>query len=37
MFEVSLIFLNQLVILLPDLIALYIMFDLIGSLLFGKR
>lgn len=37
MFEVSLTFLNQLISLIPSLMALYILFDLIGSLLFGKR
>lgn len=37
MFEVSLTFLNQLISLLPGMIALYILFDLIGTLLFGKR
>jgi len=37
MFEVTTTFLNQLISLMPGLIALYILFDFIGSLLFGKR
>ena len=37
MFDITLTLLNQLVQLLPGLIALYILFDLIGALLFGKR
>lgn len=37
MFDVSLTFLNQLVTLIPDLMALYILFDFIGMLMFDKR
>lgn len=37
MFEVSLTLLSQLIDMLPFLIALYILFDFIGTLLFGKR
>ncbi len=37
MFEVATTFLEQLITLLPGLISLYILFDLIGALLFGKR
>lgn len=37
MFEVALTFLGQLISLIPTLIALFILFDLIGSLLFERR
>ncbi len=37
MFEIVLTLLQQLVSLLPGLIALYILFDLIGALLFERR
>lgn len=37
MFEISLVFLNQLIGLIPNLLALYILFDLIGCLLFERR
>lgn len=37
MFEISLTFVSQLIDLLPALIALYILFDFVGMLLFGKR
>ena len=37
MFDVALQFLEQLITLMPGLIALYILFDFMGSLLFGKR
>ncbi len=37
MFDVSLALLNQLITLIPGLMALYILFDLIGTLLFSKR
>lgn len=37
MFDVALQFLEQLITLIPGLIALYILFDFIGSLIFGKR
>lgn len=37
MFDIAMTFLNQLVQLIPGLIALYILFDLIGALLFEKR
>lgn len=36
MFDCALTFLTQLVSLIPGVIAIYILFDLIGSLLFGK-
>lgn len=36
MFDVAITFISQLVDLLPDLIALYILFDFIGMLLFGR-
>ncbi len=37
MFDVSLTLLSQLINLLPGLIGIYILFDLIGSLLFERR
>lgn len=37
MFEVSLQFLEQLITLIPGLLGIYILFDFIGSLLFGKK
>lgn len=37
MFEITTTLLNQLITLMPGLIALYILFDFIGALLFGKR
>lgn len=37
MFEISLSFLSQLIDLIPSLIALYILFDFVGMLLFDKR
>lgn len=37
MFDVALQFLEQLIEFMPGLIALYILFDFMGSLLFGKR
>ena len=37
MFEVALQFLEQLCTLIVPLIAIYILFDFIGSLIFGKR
>lgn len=37
MFEVATTFLSQLIDLIPGLIGLYLVFDFIGSLLFGKR
>ena len=37
MFEIDLTFLEQLVTLIPSLIALYILFDFVGMLLFGRR
>lgn len=36
MFDVVLTFLSQLIDLMPFLIGLYILFDFIGSLLFGR-
>lgn len=37
MFEVTLTFFSQLIELLPGLIGLYILFDFIGTILFGRR
>lgn len=37
MFDIATTLLSQLVTLLPGLVALYIIFDLTGALLFGKR
>jgi len=37
MFEIVTTLLNQLIGILPELIAFYIVFDLLGSLLFSKR
>lgn len=37
MFEVSLTFIGQLIELIPALIGLYILFDFVGMLLFGRR
>ena len=37
MFEVADLMLSQLATLIPFILALYILFDLLGSLLFGKR
>ena len=37
MFEVCLQLLNQLVQCLPFFISIYILFDFVGSILFGKR
>lgn len=37
MFEVATTFMSQLVTLIPGLMALYILFDFIGMLIFGKR
>lgn len=37
MFEVAITFMVQLVDLIPPIFGLYILFDLIGGLLFGKR
>lgn len=37
MFDISIQFMVQLVDLIPGVIGIYILFDLIGSLLFGKR
>lgn len=37
MFEVATTFLGQLISLIPGLIALFVLFDLIGSLLFERR
>lgn len=36
MFEASLVFMEQLIELIPGVIGIYVLFDLIGSLLFGK-
>ena len=37
MFVISLKLLEQLINLIPALFGIYVLFDLIGSLLFGKR
>lgn len=37
MFEISLQFLEQLTTLITPMIALYILFDFVGMLIFGKR
>lgn len=37
MFEISIKFISQLIDIMPCLIALYILFDFLGSLFFGKR
>lgn len=37
MFDVALTFLSQLVDMIPALIGLYILFDFVGVLLFGRR
>lgn len=37
MFDVTLAFMKQLVDLIIPIISLYILFDFVGSLLFGKR
>lgn len=37
MFEIAIQLMIQLVGLLPGVIVIYILFDLVGSLLFGKR
>lgn len=37
MFEVALTFMSQLVDLIIPMIGLYILFDFIGTLLFGRR
>lgn len=37
MFEVAMQFMVQLVDFIPGVIVLYVIFDLMGSLIFGKR
>lgn len=37
MFDITITLLQQLITLLPGLIALYILFDFIGMLLFGRK
>lgn len=37
MFDVAIQFMEQLITLIPGIIAIYLLFDLLGSLLFGKR
>lgn len=37
MFDIALTFLSQLVDMIPALIGLYILFDFVGVLLFGRR
>lgn len=37
MFDVAIQFMLQMITLIPGVFAIYIIFDFIGSLLFGKR
>lgn len=37
MFEIAIQFMVQLVDLLPGVIVIYVLFDLVGNLLFGRR
>ena len=37
MFEIAMQFMEQLVDLIPGFIVIYVLFDLTGSLLFGKK
>lgn len=37
MFDIAIQFMSQLIDIMPVLIALYILFDFIGTLLFGHR
>lgn len=37
MFDIALTFMSQLIDMLPAMIGIYILFDFIGTLLFGKR
>lgn len=37
MFEIALTLLTQLILLIPAILAIYILFDLIGSLFFGGK
>lgn len=37
MFDIALTFMSKLIDLIPGLIGIYILFDFIGSLLFGRR
>lgn len=37
MFDVCLQFMSQLIELMPGIIGIYILFDFVGSLLFGRR
>lgn len=37
MFDIAIQFMVQLVYLIPGVIGIYLIFDLMGSLLFGKR
>lgn len=37
MFEVSLAFMSQLIDLITPMISIYILFDFIGTLIFGRR
>lgn len=37
MFEITLQFMSQLIELIPGIIGLYVIFDFVGSLLFGRR
>lgn len=37
MFDISLQFLSQLISLIPGLLGIYVIFDLTGSLIFGRK
>lgn len=37
MFEVALQFMQQLITLIPGILGIYLIFDFVGSLLFGKK
>lgn len=37
MFDIALTFMSQLIDLMPGMIGIYILFDFIGTLLFGRR
>lgn len=37
MFDIAIEFMNKLIDLMPGFFSLYVLFDLMGTLLFGKR
>lgn len=37
MFDIAIEFMNKLIDLMPGIFGLYVLFDLMGTLLFGKR